>query len=326
MTSEGARMKVAAIDCGTNSIRLLIAELSPEAGGVHMRDVRREMRIVRLGQDVDRTKQFHPDALARTFEAAKEYAGLIRAEGVQRIRFGATSATRDATNREEFIAGIRRLLGVTPEVITGEEEARLSFIGASRVISDGAANVLVVDLGGGSTEFVLGRGDTTRAAVSIDVGSVRITERYLAADPPSDAEIANARADVRAAIAEVAGAVPLAEVDTLVGTAGTITTVTAHALGLNSYEPNRINGAKLPVSAIDSACNDLLTRTRARRAALGFMHPGRVDVIGGGALIWQEVTHMVAEAATSAGRSLGAVVTSEHDILDGLALSLFIGD
>src|SRR5690625_3077881 len=209
-------MKVAAIDCGTNSIRLLIADLSPEAGGVHMRDVRREMRIVRLGQDVDRTKRFHPDALARTFEAAKEYADLIRAEGARRIRFGATSATRDATNRGEFIAGIQRLLGVTPEVISGEEEARLSFIGASRVISDSAANVLVVDLGGGSTEFVLGRGDATRAAVSIDVGSVRITERYLASDPPSDAEIARARTDIRAALAEVAGAVPLAEVDTLV--------------------------------------------------------------------------------------------------------------
>jgi len=319
-------MKVAAIDCGTNSIRLLIAELSPESGGVHIRDVRREMRIVRLGQDIDRTKQFHPDALARTFEAAKEYADLIEAEGVRRIRFGATSATRDATNRGEFIAGIRRLLDVTPEVISGEEEARLSFVGASRVISDGAANALVVDLGGGSTELVFGRGEETRAAVSIDVGSVRITERYLASDPPSDAEIAKARTDVRAAIAEVAGAVPLAEVDTLVGTAGTITTVTAHALGLSSYDPDRINGANLPVSTIDSACDDLLVRTRESRAALGFMHPGRVDVIGGGALIWQEVTRMVAAAAASAGRSLGAVVTSEHDILDGLALSLFSGD
>lgn len=313
-------MRVAAIDCGTNSIRLLIAE--HVSGDPQLRDVHRLMRIVRLGQGVDRTQRFHPDALQRTFAAAREYAGLIETEGVQRIRFAATSATRDASNREEFITGIERILGVTPEVITGEEEAALSYIGASRVVPDDDASVLVVDLGGGSTEFVRGRSGRVQSAVSLDIGSVRITERHLASDPPTPEEIDAARADVRAEIAAANRAVEFGRVHTLVGAAGTITSVTAHALGLQRYEPDRINGASLTPEQIYAACTDLLTRTRAARSELGFLHPGRIDVIGAGALIWQETVRAVAAAAAAQGRELGHVRTSEHDILDGIALSI----
>lgn len=315
-------MRVGAIDCGTNSIRLLIAE--HVAGGEPLRDVCREMRIVRLGQGVDETKQFHPDALARTFGAAREYAELIEAEGVERIRFGATSATRDASNREEFLSGVEQILGVRPEVISGEEEARLSFAGAARVVPEGAGGVLVVDLGGGSTELVFGRADDggVAAAVSMDIGSVRITERHLRSDPPSAQEVTAARDDVRAALAEAAHRIPFTEVDRLLGTAGTITTVTAHALNLERYEPDRINGAELTREQIDGACTDLLTRSRESRTQLGFLHPGRIDVIGGGALIWQEVIRAVDDALKASDRELAPIMTSEHDILDGLALSL----
>lgn len=328
-------MKVAAIDCGTNSIRLLIAEL-PEPGRDQptmrdipaMRDIRREMRIVRLGQGVDRTRRFHPDALARTFEAVGDYAELIAQEGVQRVRFAATSATRDAANREEFFAGVRALMGVTPEVISGEEEAELAFAGAARVIGPDAGNALVVDLGGGSTEFVYRAAGHSPVAVSADVGSVRITERYLASDPPTAAEIRAAREDARAAIAEASATIPLGQVATLVGTAGTIITVTAHALGLETYDPQKINGAELSAGDIEAACTDLLQRSRKQRATLGVVHPGRIDVIGAGALIWREIVSEVVRAVRRESREghrsreLGPVITSEHDILDGLALSL----
>lgn len=320
-------MKVAAIDCGTNSIRLLIAELDEESPSAGLEDLHREMRIVRLGQGVDETKQFHPEALARTFAAAREYARLIESEGVTQIRFAATSATRDAKNRDEFLNGIEEILGVRPEVISGEEEAELSFAGAARVISGDSQNSLVVDLGGGSTEFILGdagaqTGEKARAAVSIDVGSVRITERHLVSDPPTTEEIDAARRDVRFSIAQAAESIPFEDVDVLVGVAGTVTTVTAHALGLTRYEPEEINGARLTLTQIDGACADLLARSRAERAELGFLHPGRIDVIGGGALIWQEIVHAVSEALAASGHSLRRVTTSEHDILDGLALSI----
>lgn len=310
-------VNVAAIDCGTNSIRLLIA-----AAGEPLTDLHREMRVVRLGQDVDRTGRFHPRALARTLEAVTDYARLIAEHDVARVRFVATSATRDAANKEEFIAGVHQRLGVTPEVITGQEEAALSFAGAIRVAPQAPEPVLVVDLGGGSTELVLGAGSGPLASFSMDVGCVRIHERHLATDPPTPAEVAAARTDVRAALTNAGHAVPLREVRTLVGVAGTITTVTAHALGLDSYDPERINGARLSVADIDAACTELLTATRDQRAALPFMHPGRVDVIGAGALVWQETVRAAQVAAGDDGRELGPVLTSEHDILDGIALSI----
>ncbi len=309
--------RVAAIDCGTNSIRLLIADHD----GDRLTDIVRLMRVVRLGQGVDRTGEFAPEALARTLEATDDYAALCREHGVQAIRFVATSATRDARNRQESIAGVRERLGVAPEVISGTTEARLSFTGAARVIGAGAGErpgpALVVDLGGGSTELVLGDSSGVRASWSMDVGCVRITERHLAGDPPTPAQISAARADVRAAIAQAARVVPLEQVRTLVGLAGSVTTVTAHALGLSEYRPERINGAGLGVEEIQEACADLLGRTRAQRAELGFMHPGRVDVIGAGALVWSEVV-----AAVAAHGHVNEATTSEHDILDGIALSL----
>src|SRR6478735_838206 len=276
--------RVAAIDCGTNSIRLLVADVDPVAGTLV--DLDRRMEVVRLGQGVDRTGRLAPEALARTLDAARRYAGVIAELGATRTRFVATSATRDAENRGEFVEGVLARLGVEPEVVSGTEEAELSFRGATGVV---AANhpgpFVVVDLGGGSTELVLGT-DAPEAAWSMDVGCVRMTERHLRSDPPTAEEIAAARADVRAALDTASLTVPLGKAATLVGLAGSVTTVTAHALGLARYDRDRIDGAVLTVDQTLAACDDLLHRSRAERAALGFMHPGRVDVIGAGALVW----------------------------------------
>lgn len=310
--------RVAAIDCGTNSIRLLIADRSAGA----LTDVVRRMEIVRLGQGVDRTGRLDPAALARTLAATADYAAQCREHGVQAVRFVATSATRDAQNREEFFAGVRDALGVEVEVITGSEEAGLSFAGAVSILgsADPAPN-LVVDIGGGSTELVLGDHEVERA-VSLDIGSVRMTERHIRSDPPNEDEVAAARADIGAALDRAAGELDLARVRTLVGVAGSVTTLTALALGLDAYRPERINAARLSLDQVRTAAQALLTMPRADRAALGFMHPGRVDVIGAGALIWAEVVDRVAQAVADGGGHLGQVVTSEHDILDGIALSV----
>jgi exopolyphosphatase/guanosine-5'-triphosphate,3'-diphosphate pyrophosphatase len=234
----------------------------------------------------------------------------------------ATSATRDARNRDEFFDGVRAALGVDVEVITGAEEAQLSFRGATGAVAEAHAGpFLVVDLGGGSTELVLGTGSVD-ASVSMDVGSVRMTERHLPSDPPSAAQIAAARADVRAHLDDAARAVPLAKTATLVGLAGSITTVTAHALGLSEYQRERVNQAELPVQTVLDSCAALVEAPRAERAAMGFLHPGRVDVIAAGALVWSEVITRVAADVAAAGGSLTSVVTSEHDILDGIALSM----
>lgn len=306
--------RVAAIDCGTNSIRLLIADSRPDGG---IDDVLRQMRVVRLGQGVDQTGEFSPEALARTLEMTQWYGQLCREHEVEAIRFVATSATRDARNRGEFITGVSARLGVEPEVITGDMEAELSFTGAARIIgADQPRPVLVVDLGGGSTELVLGSGQV-QASTSMQVGCVRMTERHLASDPPTAEQIAAARDDIRAAIAEAATTVALDQVRTLVGVAGSVTTVTAHALGLESYQRERINGTRLDVATIERNTQDLLGRSRDERAQLGFMHAGRVDVIGAGALVWQEIV-----AAVAAYGQVDAAITSEHDILDGIALSL----
>jgi exopolyphosphatase/guanosine-5'-triphosphate,3'-diphosphate pyrophosphatase len=309
--SRNAR-RVAAIDCGTNSIRLLIADVV--AGQVS--DRVREMRIVRLGENVDATGRLSDAALSRTFEALDVYAGLIHAHEVppDAIRMAATSATRDAENREAFVAGVVDRLGVSPDVLTGDEEAALSFAGAGSALLPGTPEPwLVVDIGGGSTECVLGDASGVRAARSVNVGCVRITERRLRADPPSADEIAAAVDDIDGALRLAAETVDLAAAATLVGLAGSVTTVTALALDLPAYEPTAIHGSRITATDVHQVATDLLRMTRQERAALPVMHPGRADVIAAGALILDRV--LVAAGADS-------VVASEHDILDGLALSV----
>ncbi len=312
-------MRVAAIDCGTNSIRLLIADVhSTDDGETRLVDVQRLMRVVRLGEGVDVTGVLGEAALERTFAAVDEYAALIRDADVERIRFVATSATRDAGNRDVFAAGIQARLGISPEVVSGNEEAALSFAGAVSVLPvvDGQ-NVLVVDLGGGSTEFVLGTGAGVSAALSTNMGCVRFTERYLRSDPPTEEQIQEAQAAIEQKLADALAVLPLAAVDKIVGVAGSITTITAHALGLASYQSEAIHAAVVPLETIDAAATSLLHMTREERAALGFMHPGRVDVIGSGALIWRTVLRRLQHLT---GGRLDSATTSEHDILDGIAL------
>lgn len=313
--------RVAAVDCGTNSIRLLIADRTGDA----LTEVVRESEVVRLGYGVDRTGRIDPAAMARTLAATSRYATLCDSHDVAAVRFVATSASRDASNATEFVEGVRSAFGeraVSPEVISGDEEAALSFRGATgQLLAAGVPNpYLVVDLGGGSTELV--RGSTTvEGGRSLDIGSVRLTERYLVSDPPTPAEVSAAVADVQAALARAEDVVDLSGIRTVVGLAGSITTVTAHALGLPAYDREAINLATLAPEQVTAACASLLSMTRAQRAALPYLHPGRVDVIGAGALIWREVVERVVERS-----GVARVVTSEHDILDGIALSVSAAD
>jgi exopolyphosphatase/guanosine-5'-triphosphate,3'-diphosphate pyrophosphatase len=303
--------RAAAIDCGTNSIRLLIADVDLVAGTAT--DVVREMLVVRLGEGVDATGAFAPAALERTFAACSDYAVLLSDAGSPPLRFVATSASRDVSNRGQFIAGVAGILGVEPQVISGQEEGELSFAGATTGIPDQArAPFLVVDIGGGSTEFVLGSGRPTHRT-SVDIGCVRMTERHLAADPPTPTQIAAATADIDAAIARAGAVVPFAQMATLVGLAGSVTTVGALALGLPEYDASVIHHSRIPAADVRRVSDELLTMTRAERAALAVMHPGRVDVIGAGALVLRRIMD-----ATGAGE----VLVSEHDILDGVAWSV----
>lgn len=313
--------RVAAFDCGTNSLRLLIAD----SDGGELTDVVRTLEVVRLGQGVDRTGRFDDDALSRTLEVTRRYAEMCRVHGVERMRFVATSATRDAANRDEFIDSVRSILGIEPEVITGAEEAELSFLGAASVLAaasdsprESQPQRLVVDLGGGSTELVLGDAAPT-AAHSMDVGCVRLTERWVHTDPPTENELAGIRGDVQTALDAAADLVDLTAASEVIGVAGTVTTITAHALKLDAYRPEAINGSRVPLDVVLAACDDLAAMPRTQRAALPFMHPGRVDVIAAGAVIWATVLDRVARAS---GGSLTHVTTSEHDILDGIALAL----
>ncbi|MDX6738536.1 Ppx/GppA phosphatase family protein [Actinocorallia sp. A-T 12471] len=302
--------RVAAIDCGTNSVRLLIADV-----GAELKDVEREMRIVRLGQGVDRTGELAPEALARTFKEMRGYAELIERHGAERVRVVATSATRDARNRAEFVAGVKEIFGVEPEVVSGEEEAQLSFTGATRdlAVLRPLRPYLVVDIGGGSTEFVVGSGDV-RAAMSVDIGCVRMTERHFkGANPPSPEQIVGAVADIDAQLAAVRERVPVAEARTLVGLAGSVTTVSAINLGLEAYDSERIHLSRITAAQVHDITRRLLKMTHDERAAIGVMHPGRVDVIGAGALILDRIMREY---------NFGAAVVSEHDILDGIAWSL----
>lgn len=309
---------VGAVDCGTNSIRLLIAE--PGEDG-RLRDAHREMRIVRLGQGVDATGEFAPEALARTESALSDYVDLMREHGVRKVRMVATSAARDAGNRDEFFAMTARLLGsVSPgavaEVITGTEEAELSFRGAVGELDPGAAPFVVVDLGGGSTELVLGASEVT-ASFSADIGCVRIKERCLHSDPPTAAEIATARAVVRERLDEALSAVPVGGARTWVGVAGTFTTLAALAHRLPVYDPAVIHLSRTAFRDLLPVCEQLIAMTGEQRLALGPMHEGRADVIPGGAIIVEELTRVLAERA-----GLSDLVVSEHDILDGIALSI----
>lgn len=306
--------RVAAFDCGTNSLRLLVADVSLDPP--RLVDVDRRTEFVRLGQGVDATGRFAPQALERALRVTRTYAAVCREAGVERARFVATSATRDAADRHVFVDAVREIVGVEPEVVDGAQEAALSFVGATRGLAEGEG-VVVVDLGGGSTEVVLGSGGTVEAALSVDVGSVRLTERRLVQDPPSPDQVAAAARDVEQALDAVAAAVPLHRCRTLVGVAGTVATVTAHALRLPGWARDGVHGAVLPLEQVVAACEDLMHLRRAERAALPYLHPGRVDVIGAGALIWAHVLRSVHAAS-----GVDAVTTSEHDILDGIAWSL----
>ncbi|MFI2227289.1 MULTISPECIES: Ppx/GppA phosphatase family protein [Streptomyces] len=298
--------RVAAVDCGTNSIRLLVADADPVAGTLV--DLDRRMTIVRLGQGVDRTGRLAPEALERTFAACREYAAVIRELGAEQVRFVATSASRDAENRDDFVRGVLDILGVEPEVITGGQEAEFSFTGATREL-EGTDEYLVVDIGGGSTEFVVGT-EHVEAARSVDIGCVRLTERHVRTDPPGEAEAAAVRADVRAAIALAEETVPLRDARTLVGLAGSVTTVAAIALGLEEYDSAAIHRSRIPYERVVEVAEALRSMTHDERAAIPVIHPGRVDVIIAGALVLQEImAHVGAKE----------VVVSEHDILDGIA-------
>ncbi len=312
-------MRVAAIDCGTNSLRLLVADVDADGA---LTDFTREMVVVRLGEGVDTTGVLDPAALERTFVAVEDYAATCDRLGAEAVRFVATSATRDASNRELLVEGVRERLGVPADVITGDEEARLSFRGATGALDPRLeAPYLVVDLGGGSTELVLGD-RAPEHAHSMDVGCIRLTERHLAGEPASTEDVDAAVADVRAALDDAARDVPFARTRTLVGLAGSVTTITAHALGLDAYRPERIDGAAVPIDTLVDAANALLAMPRAERAALPYMHPGRVDSIGAGALVWREVMTRVRSDVAAAGGRLDVAVASEHDILDGVALAL----
>jgi exopolyphosphatase/guanosine-5'-triphosphate,3'-diphosphate pyrophosphatase len=370
MASSGLR-RVAAIDCGTNSLRLLIADIDTRRG--ELADLHRRMEIVRLGQGVDATGRLAPEALARTFAMLEEYARTIADSGATAVRLVATSAIRDASNSAEFVAGVTRILGVPPEVVSGAEEAYLSFSGATAELGQlaeagrqdgqrGAADpagakpapeppFLVVDIGGGSTEFVLGANagipaggadatggaDTTGgpdatgrhgaargttgtdhglSAMSMNIGCVRLTERHLHSDPPDRAQIEAATADIDAALAEVAWAIPVASARTLVGLAGSVTTLTGVALNLPAYDSGRIHHARIPASRVHEVTVSLLSQNRAERARNGAIHPGRVDVIGAGALILDRIMSQF---------GFTEMVASEHDILDGIAWSIVTG-
>lgn len=300
--------RVAAIDCGTNSIRLLIADITDGK----FKEVLRTMEIVRLGQGVDQNKSFHPDAINRTLSAVEKFAQLIASKGVEKIRFCATSATRDAGNRELFTDGVERILGVKVEVIPGEQEAALSFIGATKELSQSDGPFLVVDIGGGSTEFVFGS-KTVESAKSVNIGCVRMSERHLNLQPPTMASIAEAIIDIDIAITQAAKEVPITEAKSLVAVAGTATTVAAAALKLENYDRHLIHLSRISATSVYQVAAIFQSMNKDQLANLGYMHPGRVDVITAGALVLSRIM-----AATGASE----FIASESDILDGIAWSL----
>ncbi|CAM00183.1 exopolyphosphatase/guanosine-5'-triphosphate,3'-diphosphate pyrophosphatase [Saccharopolyspora erythraea NRRL 2338] len=321
--------RVAAIDCGTNSIRLLVADVTvspgpdsdPDGGTRHLRDIHREMRIVRLGQGVDATGRLADEALERTRAALVDYANIARRKGVERIRMVATSATRDASNREEFFAMVRETLGIDAEVITGDEEARLSFIGAVGDLDPQDGPFVVTDVGGGSTELVVGTWDGVRAditaAYSADIGCVRLTERSLHGDPPAEDEVREAVKVARGILDDAFAAVDSSDARTWVGVAGTVTTLSAIAQNLPEYDPAAIHLSQISRNGLERTTEQLLSMTHDERAGIGSLHAGRVDVIVGGALVVKVLAEELSERA-----GIDSITVSEHDILDGIALSI----
>ena len=299
---------IAAIDCGTNPIRLLIAAVDRNTITDHLR----EMRTVRLGEGVDATGEFRDTALERTFAACREYAELLMQYEIKEIRFIATSASRDVSNRDAFTAGVKEILGVEPEVIGGDQEAELSYRGALSGL-DVSGSVLVSDIGGGSTEFVTTLPDHSLVSESVNIGCVRMTERHLYSDPPTRQEIEAATGDIRNHIELIGRTFLIKAETTFIGLAGSVTTVAAMALGLHEYDADLIHGSALSMEEVDAVTDELLNMTRVQRAKLGFMHPGRVDVIGGGALVLRESMRML---------SFTRVLVSEKDLLDGVVLRL----
>ncbi|HEX6446930.1 MAG TPA: Ppx/GppA phosphatase family protein [Streptosporangiales bacterium] len=305
--------RVAAIDCGTNSIRLLVADVDPEAAT--LTDLDRRMEIVRLGQGVDRTGRIAPEALERTLAACRRFAAVISDLGATRTRMVATSASRDAENAADFVRGVRDTLGLEPEVVSGDEEAALSYAGATRELAshpEVTPPYLVVDIGGGSTELVRAAGGGV-VARSVDVGSVRLTERHFADDPPTEAQISAATRDADAALVLAAQVVPLDGVGTLVGVAGSVTTIGGIALELPAYDRERVHHSRMTADRVHEITENLLRMAHADRAAMTVIHPGRVDVIAAGALILDRVVRYT---------GVTEVLVSEHDILDGMAWSL----
>jgi exopolyphosphatase/guanosine-5'-triphosphate,3'-diphosphate pyrophosphatase len=300
--------QVAVIDCGTNSIRLLVAEIS----GSTFKEVIRTMEIVRLGQGVDENKAFHPDAINRTLLAVKSFKEIIDRNKVDKIRFCATSATRDAMNRNLFIDGVRDILNVQVEVIPGEEEAALSFTGATYQLDQGAGPFLVVDIGGGSTEFVYGD-KKVMSAKSVNIGCVRMSERHLTSQPPTMDQIASAIVDIDIAITHAAVSVPINSAKSLIAVAGTATTVAAAALDLSKYDRDLIHLSKISADKVHKVAQMFQSMNKSEISALPYMHEGRVDVITAGSLVLSRVM-----AATGAAE----FVASESDILDGMAFSL----
>jgi exopolyphosphatase/guanosine-5'-triphosphate,3'-diphosphate pyrophosphatase len=315
--------RVAAIDCGTNSIRLLVADVDPVRRT--LTDLDRRLEIVRLGQGVDKTGRLAPEALDRTLTALAEYARIIKVHEASAVRMVATSATRDAANAADFTRGVREVLGSEPEVLTGDEEARLSFAGATAEFGSmsqpPAPPYLVLDIGGGSTEFVLGgvaggsgpHGAHAVSAISMNIGCVRMTERHLHSDPPTPVQIAAATADIDGALEQAAMKVDIEQAMSLVGLAGSVTTVAAIVLGLPGYDATRIHHARISAELVREVTMGLLAQTRAQRARIPSMHPGRVDVIGAGSLVLDRVMRRF---------GFPEVVVSEHDILDGIAWSM----
>lgn len=317
---------VGGIDCGTNSIRLKVARVDAE--GMH-EVVPRVLRVIRLGQDVDKTHRFADEALERAYEAAREFAEILKEHPVDGLRFVATSATRDAENREAFEDEMEKILGVRPEVIPGTEEADLSFLGATSVVnrSDLPAPYLVVDLGGGSTELVVG-GDGTNApetqvqgAFSMNVGSVRMTERHLKSDPPTEDEINEAIADIDEHIDEAFQHVNAGSARTIIGVSGTVTTMTALAMGLKEYDHSVVDGHHLSLDDAYAVDDQFLRMSREERRAYKTIHPGRIDVVGGGAVVLNRVLARVSAAAEADhGEAITEFVASEHGLLDGIVL------
>ena len=302
--------RVAAIDCGTNSIRLLISDIDTSTNTAT--DVCREMRIVRLGEGVDKNNAFSPRALERTFKAIDEYEEILLKHKVENLRFVATSATRDAQNKTMFIKGVIDRLRIVPEVIAGTEEAALSFDGATRSLRQKhKAPFLIIDLGGGSTELVIGDQEPT-GAYSMDVGCVRMTERHTPGGNPTKAQEEAIRTDVRNALKEAAKKVDWQKAQTIVGVAGTVTTVAAHVLKLKTYDPEALHGASISAQQISQTAQDFISLTPSQRAALPYMHEGRIEVITAGSIVLDEVM-----------KAIGAqtLIASERDILDGVAWS-----